>query len=93
MKENINNDCVGNVKNIKTSNELVKKIPGSKIYPSTAQKSEFESPREGSKRINRKVDFNIARSLNITLGLKGSGKKVCFFNSVILVLYSLPAFR
>lgn len=45
-------------------------MSGSKIYPSTAQKSESESPRGVSKRINRKVDFNIIRSPNILLGLK-----------------------
>ena len=51
------------------------------IYPNT--------PRKGSKRISRKVDFNILRDPNIPLGLKNCGENVCFFISVIQVLYSL----
>lgn len=39
LKENQNNDCLANLKNIKIRNELVQNVPGLKIYPSIAQTS------------------------------------------------------
>ena len=39
LKENQNNDCLANLKNIKIRNELVQNLPGLKIYPSIAQTS------------------------------------------------------
>ena len=42
---------------------------------------------------SRDVDFNVTRDPNIPLGLINQGENVCFFNSVIQVLYSLPIFR
>ena len=93
MKKSPNNNCVANVENIGNHKKLVQVISGLKIYPNTAQKSNSESPREGSKRIIRKVDFSIVRDPNIPLDLKNCGENVCFFKYVIQVLYSLSIFR
>ena len=54
-------------------------------------KSEFLAGR--SNRISSKVDFNLIRDSTIPLGLLNYWKIVCFFNSAIQVLYSLPVFR
>ena len=70
MKESPNNSYVANVKNIENHNKLVQNILILQIYPNTAQKSKSESPRERSKRISMKVDFNIIRDPSILLGLK-----------------------
>ena len=59
MQEIPKNNCMANVKNIENHNKLVKNISGLQIYLNTIQKSQSESPREWSKQINRKVDFNI----------------------------------
>ena len=72
MKKSLNSDC----ENFKMSNVLAQNIPGLKIYPSTARKSKSESQGEESKRISRKVDLNLIRSLNITLDLKNLGENV-----------------
>ena len=48
MKGIPNNNCVANVNNIENHNRLVQNISGFQIYPNTAQKSESESPNEGS---------------------------------------------
>ena len=42
---------------------------------------------------SRDVDFNVTRDTSIPLGLINQGENVCFFNSVIQVLYSLPIFK
>ena len=41
------------------------------------------------------IDFNVTyiRDPNIPLGLMNERENVCFFNSVIQVLYSLPTFK
>ena len=57
------------------------------IYPST------KSPGESFKRISGKIDFNAVRDSNILIGLINYGENVCFFNSVVQVLYYLPLFR
>ena len=75
------------------SNELSQSSPGVQIYPNLSQNSEFESLAGRSKRISSKVHFNVTRDPNISLGLKNYGENVCFFNSVIRVLYSSPVFR
>ena len=77
MKESSNNDCFVNVKNFETSDELGQNLSGWQIYPST------ESPKESSKRIGEKLDFNVVRDVNIPLGLINYGESVCFLNSVI----------
>ena len=87
MKENPNNDCVVNVKHFEICYELGQNLSGWQIYPST------ESPKESSRRINEKVDFNVVRDPNIPLGLINYGENVLFFNSVIQVFYCLPLFR
>ena len=92
-KENSNADCVVNVKSVEISNEPGQSLPGLLIYPNFAQNNESESLAGRSKRISSKVDFSVLRDPNIPLGLKNYGKNVCFFNSVIHVLYSLPVFR
>ena len=91
--ENPNTACVVNVKNVEISNELGQSLPGLQIYPNFTQNSESESLAGRSKRISSKVDFNVIRDPNIPLGLKNYGENVCFFNSVIQVLYSVPVFR
>ena len=48
-----------NVKNVENSDELDQNLSEWQIYPST------ESPRESSKRISGKVDFNVVRDPNI----------------------------
>ena len=80
MNEN-SNDCVANVKNFEICDELGQHLSGLQIYPST------ESPKENSKRISEKVDFNSVRDPNIPLGLMNYEENVCFFNCVIQVLY------
>ena len=87
MKENSNNDCVVRVKHFEICDKLGQNLSGWQIYPST------ESPKESSRRINEKVDFNVVRDANIPLGLINYGENVSFFNSVIQVLYCLPLFR
>ena len=79
MKENWNKDSVVNVKNVENSDELDQNLSEWQIYPST------ESPRESSKRISGKVDFNVVRDPNIPWSLINFGENVCFFNSVIQV--------
>ena len=93
MKEISNKNFVVNVKRVEISNELSQSSPGVQIYPNLSQNSEFESLAGRSKRISSKVHFNVTRDPNISLGLKNYGENVCFFNSVIQVLYSLPVFR
>ena len=63
------------------------------IYPSFGQNSESESFAGRSKIISSKVDFNIIRDPNIPLGIVNYGENVCFFSSVIQVLYSFSVFR
>ena len=87
MKENSNNDCVVIVKNFEISDEPGKNLSGQQIYPST------ESPKESSKRISEKLNFNVLREPNIPLGLINYGENVCFFNSVIQVSNFLPLFK
>ena len=48
--------------------------------------------QEDSKELVVKVDFNVIRDPNIPLGLKNYGENVCFFNSPVQALYSLPVF-
>ena len=93
MKESSNTDCVVNKKSVEISNELGQSLLGVQIYPNFGQNSESESFAGRSKRISSKVDFNIFRYINILLGLVNYGENVCFFNSVIQVLYSLSVFR
>ena len=59
-----------------------KKIKG---FRGTPKKCNFSSD----------IDFNVTyiRDPNIPLGLMNQGENVCFFNSVIQILYTLPAFR
>ena len=92
MKENSNNDCVVNVKSDEISNELGQSLPGLHIYPNFAQNNESESLAKRSKRISSQIDFNVVRDPNIPLGLINSRENVCFFNSVMQVLYSLPVY-
>ena len=87
MKENSNNDCVVNVKHFEICYELGQNLSGWQIYPST------ESPKESSRRINEKVDFNVVRDPIFALGLTNFGENVCFCNAAIQVLYSLPLCR
>ena len=93
MKESSNTDCVVNKKSVEISNELGQSLLGVQIYPNFGQNSESESFAGRSKRISSKVDFSIIRDPNIPLGLVNYGENVCFFNSVIQVLYSLSVFR
>ena len=93
MKESSNTDCVVNKKSFEISNELGQSLLGVQIYPNFGQNSESESFAGRSKRISSKVDFSIIRDPNIPLGLVNYGENVCFFNSVIQVLYSLSVFR
>ena len=58
-----------------------------------AQNKFSESFSGRSKRISSKVDFNVIRDSNISVGLINNGENVCFFNPVMHVLYSLPLFR
>ena len=81
-----------NVKSVEISNELCQRLLGLQIYPNFAQNSESESLAGRSKRITSKVDFNVIRDPNIPLGFKNYGETVCFFNSAIQILYSLPVF-
>ena len=93
MKENSNTDCVINVKSVEISNKLGQSLPGLEIYPNFAQNSESESLAGRPERISSKVDFNVIRDPNIPLDLINYVENVCFFNSAIQVLYSLPVFR
>ena len=81
MKENSNKDCVVNVKNAEISDELGENLSGWQIYPST------ESPGESFERNNGKVDFNVVRDPNISLGLINYGENVCFYRSCIVYHY------
>ena len=92
MKENSNTDSVANMKSDEISHELGQSLSILQIYPNFAQKSESESVAERSKRISRKVDFNVVRDVNIPLGLINYEENICFFNSGIQLLYSLPVF-
>ena len=65
MKENSNTDSVANMKSDEISHELGQSLSILQIYPNFAQKSESESLAERSKRISRKVDFNVVRDANI----------------------------
>ena len=87
MKENLDKDYELNVKNVEISDESGEKILGWQIYPST------KSSGESFERISGKLDFNVVRDSNILLGLIIYGENVCFFNSVIQVLYCLLLFR
>ena len=91
VKETSNTDCVKNVKSVKIINELGQSLPGVQIYPNFAQNSKSESLAGRSKRISSKVGFIVIRS--VELGLINYGENVCFFNSVIQDLYSLPILR
>ena len=93
MKENSNTDCVVYKKCDEISNELGQSLPGLYIYPNFARNNESESLAKRSKRISSQIDFNVIRDPNIPLGQINNGKNVCFFSSVIQVLYSLPVFR
>ena len=42
---------------------------------------------------NVKVDFSVIRDESAPFGLMNNGENVCFFNSVMQVLYWLPLFR
>ena len=63
------------------------------IYPNFVQNSESKPLAGSSKRISSKADFSVIRDPNIPLGFMNYGENLCFFNSVIQVLYSLPVFR
>ena len=76
-----------NVKNVEISDELGPNLSGWMVY------LYIKSPGESSKGINGKVDFNVLRDPNIPLGPINYGENVCFFNSIIQVLYYLPLFR
>ena len=93
MKESSNADCVVNKKSVEISNELGQKLLEVQIYPNFRQNSKSESFTGRTKRISCKVNFNIIRDPNIPLSLVNYGENVCFFNSVIRVLYSLSVFR
>ena len=75
------------MKNFEISDELGQNLSGWQICLST------ESPKESSRRFSEKVDFNVLKDPNIPLGLINNGENVCFFDSVIQVLYCLPLFR
>ena len=92
-KESSNTDCVVNKKSVEISNQQGQSLLGVQIYPNLGQNSESESFAGRYKRISSKVDFNIIRYPNIPLGLVNYGENVCFFSSVIRVLYSLSVFR
>ena len=72
---------------MKISNELGQSLPGLQIYPSFAQNSESESLAKRSKKISSKIDSGVIRDPNNPLGLINYGENICFFNSVIQVLY------
>ena len=93
MKESAKTDCVVNKKSVEISNELGQSLLGVQIYPNFGQNSESESFAGRSKSISKKLDFNIIRDPCIPLGLVNYGENVCFFNSVIQVLYSLSVSR
>ena len=93
VKENSNTDCVMNVKSVEISNKLGPGLPGLQIYPNFAQNSESGSRVGRSERISSKIDFSVLRDPNIPLDLINYGENVCFFNSVIQILYFLPVFR
>ena len=65
---------------------------GLQIYTNFALSNESEFLAERSKTISRKEDFNILKDPDVLLGLINYGENVCFFNSVIEVLYSLSVF-
>ena len=75
------------MKNVEISDELGEHLSGWHIYPST------ESPGESFERISGKVGFNVVRDSNIPLVIIKYEENVCFFNSIIQVLYCLPLFR
>ena len=93
MKESSNSDCVVNKESVEISNELGQSLQGVQIYPNYGQNSESESLTGRFKRICSEVDFNVIRDPNIPLGLVNYGENVCFFSSVIQVLYSLSVSR
>ena len=74
------------------SNKLGQNLSGLQIYPKSKIYPDL-SLTERSERIIRKVDFNVMRDPNISLGLINCGENVYFFNSVVQVVYSLPVFR
>ena len=54
------------------------------------------TPNKQKKCVVEDIDFNISynvREPSVPLGLLNQGENVCFFNSIVQVLYSLPAFR
>ena len=81
------------MKSVEISNELVQSLPVLQIYPNFAENSEYESPAGRFKRISSKIGFNVIRHPNIPLRFINYGENICFFNSVIQVLYSLIVFR
>ena len=93
MEENSNTDCVVNAKSVEISNELGQSLPELQIYPNFARNSESKSLAGRSKRISSKVDFNVIGYPSIPLGLINYGENICYFNSVIQVLYSLPVLK
>ena len=78
----------GPVNNV--DNTPTKGRPMKKGFRGTPKKQKFEKVE------NVDVDFNICYNIpnsNAPLGLLNHGENVCFFNSVLQVLYSLPMFR
>ena len=57
-----------------------------KIFRGTPKKIDLVSD-------NVKIDFSFIRDETTPLGLMNNGENVCFVNSVMQVLYSLPLFR
>ena len=75
MKENLNTDCVVNVKSAEISYELDQNLSGLQIYPNVVKNSESVSlAAKRSSRISWKVDFSVLRYPNIPLGLITMGK-------------------
>ena len=58
-----------------------------------ADLSKHRISRRKLKNISGKVDSSVVRDSSIPLGPINYGENICFFNSVIRVLYCLPLFR
>ena len=73
--------------------------PSQKYYKSPCRRpKKIKVFRGTSKKIdlvsnNVKVDSSVIRDETAALGLTDNRENVCFFNSVMQVLYSLPLFR
>ena len=87
-------------KNVEQFQQNVEIIDGSIIGNSPNSISSGTIKKKHVTDRNAEIDFNIAPSLitnardpNTPLGLRNEAVNVCFFNSVIQVLYSLPMFR